>query len=92
MPMSSSQSSTASRSGKSLPLSSCSPMPARVVSVDRKMPDTKRTSRLNHIVLFRNRDLQCFKVVILVNVNVLMKDVFALTNEVEAFDGHFENA
>ena len=46
------------------------------------------TSRLNDIVLLSYSNLQRFKVMILVDVNVLAKDSLVLPNKVKAFDSH----
>lgn len=46
------------------------------------------TSRLNDIVLLSYSNLQRFKVMILVDVNVLAKDTLVLPNKVKAFDSH----
>jgi hypothetical protein len=46
------------------------------------------TRRLDYIVLLSYSNLQCFKVMILIDVNILMKHVFALPNEIKAFDSH----
>jgi hypothetical protein len=49
-------------------------------------------SSLNDIVLFCNSNLQGLKIMVLVDMDVLMEDIFALTNQVEAFDRHDELA
>ena len=35
-----------------------------------------------------NSDLQCKKIMVLIDMDVLMEDIFALANQVEAFDRH----
>ena len=46
------------------------------------------TSSLYDIVLFSYSYLQRFEIMILVNMNILVKDLLALTDKVESFDGH----
>lgn len=46
------------------------------------------TCRLDDVVLLGYSDLQRFKVMILIDVNVLAKDIFVLPNKVKTFDSH----
>jgi hypothetical protein len=46
------------------------------------------TGRLDNVVLLSYSHLQRFKVMILINVNVLAKDILVLPNKVKAFDSH----
>jgi hypothetical protein len=50
----------------------------------------RRTSCLDDVVLFSYSELQSFEVVILVDMDVLMINILALADEVEALDGHNE--
>lgn len=46
------------------------------------------TSWLDDVVLLSYSNLQSFKIMVLIDVDFLVKDIFALPNEVEAFDSH----
>jgi hypothetical protein len=46
------------------------------------------TGWLDDVVLLGYGDLQRFKVVALINMDVLVVDVLVLTDEVKAFDSH----
>ena len=46
------------------------------------------TSRLDDVVLFGYGYLQRLKVVAVIDVDVLVEDIFVLANQVEAFDSH----
>lgn len=46
------------------------------------------TSWLDDVVLFGYGDLQRLKVMAVIDVDVLVKDVFVLADQVEAFDSH----
>jgi hypothetical protein len=48
----------------------------------------RRTSWVDNVVLFSYSDLQSFKVVVLVDMDLVMEQFLALANEVETLDGH----
>lgn len=89
-PISSSHSSTASRSGRSFPLGSCSPTPDHRCQRCSVGAVKLFTGRLYDVVLLCNGKLQCLEIMVLIDMDVLMEYIFTLTDQVKPFDCHGE--